>query len=124
MQNEFGVFAICMAAGFMMGILYEPFCLCKEIVCHKNKLRWVLFCTDILFFVICSVVSVCTAFLFAFPSFRVYMWMGYALGGIIYLKSLHIILAFLKNVCYNEIIKMVKKAKKREKTLRKEGETI
>jgi hypothetical protein len=52
------------------------------------------------------------------------MWIGYAFGGIIYLKSLHIILAFLQNVCYNRITKIVKKAKKREKTLKKEGETI
>jgi hypothetical protein len=47
------------------------------------------------------------------------MWIGYALGGIIYLKSLHRILAFLQNVCYNRVIKMIKKAKKREKTLKK-----
>ena len=124
MQNEFGVFAVCVAVGFLTGIAYEPFCLCRKVFCRRDKRLWISFCADVLFFAVCTAVVIFTSYAFAFPSFRVYMWIGYALGGIIYLKSLHIILAFLHNVCYNKITKVVKKAKKREKTLKKEGETI
>lgn len=48
------------------------------------------------------------------------MWIGYALGGIIYAKTLRKIVAFLENMCYNKIIKVIKKAKKKEKNLPKE----
>ena len=119
MQNEFGVFAVCVAVGFLMGIIYEPFCFLRKLLCRKGKRQWISVSADILYFALFSVVAVFTAYTFAFPSFRVYMWIGYALGGIIYLKSLHRILAFLQNVCYNRVTKMIKKAKKREKTLKK-----
>lgn len=124
MQNEFGVFVVCVAVGFLMGVAYEPFHLCRKLFCRNGKRLWISFCADVLFFTVCTVVAIFTSYVFAFPSFRVYMWIGYAFGGIIYLKSLHIILAFLQNVCYNRITKIVKKVKKREKTLKKEGETI
>lgn len=124
MSNEFGVFTVCVAVGFLMGIVYEPFCLIRRLFCRKGKRMWISVLTDVLFFTLFTVVAVFTAYAFQFPSFRVYMWLGYAVGGIIYLKSLHRILAFLQIMCYNEITKLIKKAKKREKTLKKEGETI
>jgi hypothetical protein len=45
--------------------------------------------------------------------------MGFAVGGIIYLKTLHKIIAFFENVCYNKLTQLVKKARKQEKTLKK-----
>ena len=54
-----------------------------------------------------------------FNDFRIFWWIGYILGGIIYLKSLHKIIAFFENVCYNKVTKLVKKAKNQEKALKK-----
>jgi hypothetical protein len=48
------------------------------------------------------------------------MWIGYAVGGILYLKTLHKIIAFLKNMCYNIGTIMVKRAKEKKKLLSKE----
>jgi hypothetical protein len=48
------------------------------------------------------------------------MWIGYAVGGIIYLKTLHRMVAFFKKVCYNRLNLLVKKAKNARKNSQKE----
>ena len=124
-RNQFTVFCLCVATGFVGGVIYEIFSFLRLIMgcrCGKNKFLGCM--ADVIFCVCFALHCIFASFLFHFPNLRVYMCIGYALGGIIYLKSLHIILAFLQNVCYNKITKVVKKAKKREKTLKKEGETI
>ena len=55
-----------------------------------------------------------------FPAFRVYIGIGYALGGIIYLQILHKTLAIFKKVCYNMSTKIVQKVKKARKNSSKE----
>lgn len=120
-QNQFAVFGLCLFIGFLGGILYEPFsflrflCGCDR---GKNKVLGGIF--DIAFWIVFALISVAAAYLFHFPALRVYMWIGYLSGGILYLKTLHRIVAFLKNLCYNKVTKWIKKAKNREKTLSKE----
>ena len=122
-KNQFTIFCICIAVGLLGGILYEPFAFLRMIFgCPRGKSRPVGIALDIAFFAAFTVCTVFAGYLFRFPDFRVYMWIGYALGGIIYLKSLHRIVAFFGNVCYNKITKLAKKARKREKTLKKEVE--
>ncbi len=61
---------------------------------------------------VCEVLAfLCGAVLFvflstclSFPQIRLYMYLGIALGGLLYLKSWHRILDFLKKVCYNVFI--------------------
>ena len=112
-KNQFTVFCICIAVGLLGGILYEPFAFLRMIFgCPRGKSRPVGIALDIAFFAAFTVCTVFAGYLFRFPDFRVYMWIGYALGGIIYLKSLHRIVAFVEKICYN-ILRLKAKGKKK-----------
>ncbi len=50
-----------------------------------------------------------------FPSIRVYMWLGFAVGGAIYAKTLRRIVAFFQKKCYNMLRRIVSKAKRKKK---------
>ena len=119
-QNQFAVFGLCLFIGFLGGILYEPFsffrflCGCDR---GKNKVLGGIF--DIAFWIVFAVISVAAAYLFHFPALRVYMWIGEGVGLIIYLKTLHKILAFLQIMCYNKVTKRLKRREKHDKTLLK-----
>ena len=118
-RYQLGVFISCVAIGFLGGVLYELFAFFalpfqKSV---KGKKLVVLF--DIAFWLSFSVFSVWVSCLLKFPDFRAFWWIGYLFGGIIYLKTLHKIIAFLENVCYNKVAHWIKKTKKREKTLKK-----
>ena len=122
--NQFAVFGICVGIGFVGGLLYEAFSFVRFLLgCPRGKNKWLGCALDIAFFLTFACVCVFSSYVFKFPDFRVYTWLGYALGGILYLKTLHEIVAFFENVCYNNITKLIKKAKKREKTLSKRGDT-
>lgn len=123
--NQFSVFALCIAVGVCLGLLYEPFGLLRVVLgCRVGKNKTLAAVLDISFCLLAAVVCVSGAYLFKFPSFRVYTWLGYAVGGIIYLKTLHKIIAFLENLCYNKITKRLQKAKSKKKLLKKEGEKV
>jgi len=47
------------------------------------------------------------------------MWIGYLLGGILYLKSLRRIVAFFQKICYNKFIKIRKRQQYKEENLKK-----
>lgn len=121
-MTELAIFATCMACGFFVGLPYEAFSLLRRLFCRDGKGFWIGMALDTAYFLLVAVVVVYVAFALHFPRFRGYMWLGYALGGIIYLKSLHRMVAFFRNMCYNTVKKILKKAKKQEKTLYKEGE--
>ncbi len=122
--NQFAVFGLCVGVGFVGGVLYEAFAFLRFLLgCPRGKNKVLGGALDIAFFLLFACVCVWAAYVFQFPDFRVYMWLGYALGGILYLKTLHEIVAFFEKVCYNSVTKLIKKAKKREKTLSKRGDT-
>ena len=121
-QPQFSLFLTCMAIGFACGILYEPFALFRLLFHCHTKNRWIGLTVDICYCLLITVgVTTATHFL-KFPNFRVFWWLGIAVGGIIYLKSLHKIIAFFEKVCYNRLAKLVKKAKKPDKTRQKRKE--
>ena len=123
-KGQLGVFCLCVAIGFVGGILYEFFILFRMIFrCDMGKNKGVGIALDIAFFVAFGVLCIYGAYRFCFPSLRFYMWIGYALGYIIYLKTLRRILAFLQKVCYNKAIKVAKKVKAKKK-LSKMGDKI
>ena len=124
-QNQFAVFALCIVVGFLGGVLYEPFAFCNILLGErKGKNKILCGFLDVTFFVFFAVLSVFAAYFFRFPDFRVYMWLGFAVGGILYFKTLHEIVAFFEKICYNSITKLLKKAKKREKTLSKREDNV
>ena len=120
-KHQFTIFCLCVAVGVIGGVLYEIFSLFRDLFnCSKGKNKCVGIVIDSLFGVCFAGLSITAAFWWRFPVFRVYMWIGYALGGIIYLKTLHRMVAFFKKVCYNMFNRLVKRAKKARKNSQKE----
>lgn len=113
-------FGICLALGMLGGVLYE---LISLIVFPKTgKVKNVLRClADVLFFLAFAALCIFVLGSLRFPAFREYYYLAFALGLIIYLKTFHKAVAFLKNICYNGVRKMVNCVKKR-KIFRKKGE--
>ena len=119
-HNQLRIFCLCVAVGFVGGILYEIVAFLRLLLgCERGKNAFIGGVLDILFFLAFAILCIFTGFWLHFPAFRVYIGIGYALGGIIYLKILHKTLAIFKKVCYNMSTKMVEKVKKQEETLQK-----
>ena len=119
--NQFTYFCLCVLSGFIGGIFYEPFALLRILFgCNKGKNRVVGNILDILFCLTFTFLCIIACYLFHFPDFRLYMFLGFGVGIGIYLKSLHRILAFFQKVCYNMLTKLISKAKKTKKNSVKE----
>lgn len=119
-KNQFICFCICLAVGFAGGFIYSACSFVRTLFsCQRGKNKAVGAIADVAFFLAFALLTVAAAYAFRFPSFRVYMWAGYGLGLILYLKSLHKVVAFFQNVCYNKVTKVIEKARKRRKTLKK-----
>lgn len=123
-KGQLSVFCICLAVGFVGGLLYEIFVLFRAAFgCGRGKNKIIGIILDAAFFVCLAAVCIYAVYRFRFPNLRFYMWIGYGLGWIIYLKTLRRIVAFLQKVCYNKAIKVAKKVKTKKK-LSKEGDKI
>ena len=121
-KNQFIVFCLCIAVGFFGGILYEIFAFFRWIFgCERGKNKILGGILDLLFFLCFAIFCVISTFSLSFSGFRVYFWLGFALGGALYSKSLRRILAFLENVCYNVLRKIVNKAKSKKKLSKNGG---
>lgn len=124
-KNQLFYFCVCIVVGFFVGLVYEPFAFLRQVAgcnCKKRSPLGVIF--DVLFPVIVALTCIFVQFILRFPSFRVYMWIGYALGYIIYLKILRRTLAFLQKLCYNLLAKVLRKAKNKEKTFQMGGREL
>lgn len=120
-QNQFRFFCLSVLIGFLGAAIYELFSIFRWICgCQKGKNKIIGIGLDILFFACFAIWCIFASFMLHFPAFRVYIGIGYALGGIIYLKILHKTLAIFKKVCYNMSTKMVEKVKKARKNSSKE----
>ena len=119
-QNQLTYFVLCIAVGFVSGVVYEIFSflrLCFGCTRGKNKIFGVAL--DIIFCIAFAILTVFSRFCFHFPDFRAYFWLGYGFGGILYLKTLHKIIAFFEKLCYNKLSQRLKTAKNKKKTLKK-----
>ncbi len=116
-KNQFVIFCLCLAVGFVGGLLYEFFGFIRLLFkCNTGKNKFIGITLDISFFLSFAFICVLVAYLFRFPEFRVYMSVGYGVGGVIYLKTLHRMVAFFGKVCYNMLTKVIKKTKNSRKT--------
>ena len=121
-KNQFFVFCLCIAVGFVGGFLYEIFAVLRLIFgCERGKNKFLGSIFDFFYFVIFAIFCIFASFFLRFSGFRVYFWLGFALGGTLYSKTLRRILAFLENVCYNVFRRIVNKAKSK-KILSKMGD--
>lgn len=123
--GQISVFLQCLLTGFVGGIFYEIFFPVRVLFkWEEGRNKWVGILLDLLYFILFSAVCVLGGYLFHFPEYRVYMSVGCALGGIIYSKTLRIILAFLEKVCYNTIRKVYIKRKKERKRAKRVEEKV
>ena len=124
-KNQFYIFCLCLAIGFVGGLLYEPFSFIRKVFKKQTRLcQSIRFIADILYCLTCTVFCIFSAFWLHFPNFRLYMILGYAIGLIIYSKILHRTLAIFEKVCYNIIVKVAKKAKIKKKLSKRGGNNI
>ena len=121
-KNQFFYFCLCIITGFLAGIPYEIFVLLRQAFrCDRGKNKALNIILDLIYPVFFAIFCVFMQFILHFPALRVYMWAGYALGFIIYLKILRRILAFLQKLCYNNLAKVLRKAKIKKKLSKKGG---
>lgn len=106
--NQIFIFLVCVLVGVTSGVVYEIFYIVRKISGDKEAVAIVF---DAAFFLVFAAMSVFSAVLFSFPNFRVYMFLGNIFGLLLYLKSVHILVAFLLKVCYNKAGKAIKRRK-------------
>ena len=117
--GQFPVFILCVIFGYCGGLLYEVFALFRLLFGCERRENIIGILLDVAFFAVFAIGCVRFAFVQNFPTQRIYMWIGYALGGVLYSKTLRRILAFLEKVCYNMLVKVAKKTKTKKKLLKK-----
>lgn len=124
-KNQLATFSLCIVVGFCGGILYEFFALFRCFFgCTHGKNQFLGGILDFLFFICYAVFCIISSFLLHFSGFRAYMWLGFGLGGGLYLKILRRILAFWENMCYNFVHKRLFKSQKQEKNSLNRGKDI
>jgi hypothetical protein len=124
-RGQFGVFCLTIAVGFCGGIIYEFFAIFRKIFgCNRGRNKILGGILDLLFFLAFAIWCIFASFLGNFPSFRAYIWLGYAVGGILYSKILRRIVAFLEKLCYNVLNKMLKWQKSKRKLLKKQEKKL
>jgi hypothetical protein len=109
---QFFIFLVFCLCGIASGVVYDIFYIARQFVCGVDKALYstkdkifIVVC-DILYFVIFSLMVIFTAVIFDFYQIRLYMLAAAAIGTFIYLKSLHIFLAFFLKQLYNIINKL------------------
>ncbi len=119
------IFLVCALCGVLSGFVYDGFYIARTVVCGTDKrvysVKDKIFTAvcDVLYFAVFAAMFLFCTYLFDFCALRLYMLVGCAVGALLYLKSLHIILAFFINKVYNSIgrkIRSNRKADGRRKT--------
>ena len=106
------IFLTCALCGVISGVVYDILYIARAFVCGLDKAKFTLkdkiftcIC-DLIYFIAFSAMFVFTSICFEFYTIRLYMLVGCALGALIYLKSLHFIIAFLVRKVYNRLRKI------------------
>ena len=124
-KGQFGVFCLSVAVGFCGGIIYEFFAIFRKVCgCDRGKNKILGGVFDLLFFLCFAIWCVFASYVGDFPSFRLYIWLGYAVGGILYSKTLRRIVAFLEKLCYNVLNNMLKWQKSKKKLFTKQEKKL
>lgn len=109
-KNQFYVFVACISFGTIAGFV---FCLLKSLNFFIQN-RWVVHILDACYLTCFAFLFSYLSYLLLFPNFRPYMLVGFFIGFLGYLKSIHILLAKIKKKFYNICIKILRKEKKKE----------
>ena len=120
-KNQLTFFLLSVAIGLAGGLLYEFFAVVRFLFrCNCGKRKILGIGIDIVSCIEFACFAIFLSFRLHFPDFRWYMCIGWLLGGAIYSRILRKTVAFCEKVCYNVLVKIVAKAKSKEKTLQKE----
>ena len=109
--DQFYIFLVCAVYGVFSGVIYDVI-YCAVLPFKK---RWVKIAGDLLFSAVFIVLYIFLSLLFSFPAFRLYMFLGCAVGFYLYLKSFHKIVAFFALKVYNRIQTKISNTKKDKK---------
>ena len=121
-KNQLFYFCLCILVGFLAGLPYEIVVLLRGVFrCERGKNKVLSVVLDVIYPIFVALICVFMQFILHFPAFRAYMWIGYAVGFIIYLKILRRILAFLQKLCYNKLAKVLRKVNIKKKSPKKGG---
>ena len=117
-MQQLSFFCLSVFIGFISGLPYDVFSFFRWFCKGKKRVNKIITVSlDLLFFCLFSVLCLYMAYRMHFPGVRGYILAGFLLGFIIYLNFLHRMLAFFRKVCYNILVKLIKRRKKQEKTL-------
>lgn len=103
------IFLTCTLCGVLSGVIYDVLYIARTFVCGIDKKKYTVkdkiftIICDILYFAVFAAMFVFISVCFEFYQIRLYMLAGSAIGAIIYLKSFHLIIAFLIKKVYNKI---------------------
>ena len=105
-------FLLSLACGVLSGIVYDILYVIRASAGRAFKPprdKLVTAACDILYIAALTAMFVGCSAAFAFPDMRVYMVLACLAGAALYIKSLHVMVAFLINKWYNRGTKIVKK---------------
>ena len=109
------ILLICILCGAVSGILYDILYIARSIVCGIDKQKYTVkdkvftFFCDLIYFAVFALIFVYVCVCFDFYELSLFMLIGLALGALIYLKSLHLAIAFFVNKVYNTIRKSIRR---------------
>lgn len=113
------IFLTCVLCGIVSGVFYDVLYVARVFVCGTDKVKYtvkdkIFTCLcDLIYFIAFAGGFVFLSVLFEFYQIRIYMLVGCALGALIYLKSLHLFIAFCVKKVYNSLTKVKKPKEKR-----------
>ena len=121
-QGQIWVFSLYVCMGFCSGFIYQFFSFLRLILgCRTGKHVYLESVLDVGFWICALIGTLLCAYALQLPTTRLYAWLGFLIGGIIYLKSLRRMVAILENLCYNRYRSLRQKTKKRRNTPKKGG---
>lgn len=103
------IFLVCALCGVVSGVVYDVLYVARCIVCGVNGKKYTVkdkiftFLCDVIYFIVFALMFIFTSVLFEFYQIRLFMLLGALFGAFIYIKSLHIIVAFFVKKVYNII---------------------
>lgn len=119
------IFLTCTLCGVISGAVYDILYIARAFVCGLDKAKFtvkdkIFTCLcDLIYFIAFSAMFIFVSVCFEFYTIRLYMLVGCALGALIYLKSLHLIIAFLVRRVYNKIEKIKESTRGKKQWARK-----
>lgn len=116
------IFIVCLFCGVASGVVYDILYVVRCLLSGTDKSAYTL--KDKIFLMVCDLLYCLTfaagfifvSVMFDFEDLRAYMLIGCVVGAIVYLKSIHIIVAFFMQRVYNIITNIKEQKIDRRKT--------